>query len=63
MVQGPLGFLAGGAGGGDDGEKAAMNRSSASPGFFGLILVTHVEAGWDEGISTAPTFKAGCLDL
>lgn len=63
-VQGPLGFLAGGAGGGNDGEKAAVNSSSGSQGFFGLILVTPCrEVGRDGGISTAPPLKAGHGDL
>lgn len=27
------------------------------------MLVTHVEVGWEDGISTAPPLKAGHLDL
>lgn len=52
--QGPLRFLAGEEGGGNDGEKAAVNSSSGSQGSFRVILVTHVEDGWNDGISMAP---------
>lgn len=62
-MQWPLGFLAGGAGGGNGGEKAAVNSSPGSRGFFGLILVTRVEVGRDGDISTAPPLKAGHRDL
>lgn len=49
---GDLTSLAGGAGGGSDGEKAAVNSSSGSQGSFRVILVT--EDGWDDGFSMVP---------
>lgn len=59
---GDLKSLAGGAGEGSDGERAAVNSSSGSQGSFRVVLVT--EDGWDDGFSMVPLLgKVGHPDL